>query len=70
MQYKRRNNLLMHSAELPHAQQWTSSVLEASIFETSKYIKNLTVYRMDLLQWHFHIGHIVFSSVHFLASTR
>ena len=70
IQYNLRNNLPIHSAQLPHAQQWTLSDLGAAIFETSNYNKNLTVSQKEILQWHFRIGNIGFSYVRFLSRTR
>ena len=67
MQYNLRNNLPIHSDQLPHAQQWTVSILEAAIFETRKHNKNLTAALRELLQRNFRLVHIEFSHVHFLA---
>ena len=50
MQYNHRNNLPYHSAQLHHAQQCTESSLEAAVYETRKYNKNLTVAQRELLQ--------------------
>ena len=43
MKYNQQNNLPIYSAQLPHAQHWTESTLEAAICETGKHNKNLTV---------------------------
>ena len=70
MQYNHRNNLPIHSAQLPHDQKWTASVLEAAICETINNYNNLTVAHRELLQWNFRIIPIGFIHVNFLARTR
>ena len=69
IQYNRRNNLPIHSSQITHAQQFTTSALEAAIFETSNHNNNLTEAQRELLQWHFRLGYIGFSHVFFLSST-
>ena len=50
VQYNRRNNLPIHSSQLPHDQQWMDSVLGDAIFETIKYNKNPSLAQRELRQ--------------------
>ena len=52
MQFHKRNNLPIHKAQLPRAEEHAAKALSAAICETSKHNQNLDNAQKELLHWH------------------